>query len=105
LCVCFTLQKDATAAATAVKSNHDDSATSTRVDYEWAASAIDLDDIFISVKTTKKYHETRLKTILETWFQLAKDQVINQINVFLCCPLRQAAIDLSFFAFSPSISL
>ncbi|KAG5680517.1 hypothetical protein PVAND_010024 [Polypedilum vanderplanki] len=36
---------------------------------------IDLDDIFISVKTTRKYHETRLRLIIETWFQLAKDQV------------------------------
>lgn len=38
---------------------------------------IDLDDIFISVKTTKKYHRTRLRLIIETWFQLARDQVSN----------------------------
>jgi hypothetical protein len=38
---------------------------------------IDLDDIFISVKTTKKYHHTRLRLIIETWFQLARDQVSN----------------------------
>jgi len=31
-----------------------------------------LDDIFISVKTSKKFHESRLKVILKTWFQLAK---------------------------------
>ena len=40
-------------------------------------SNIDLDDIFISVKTTKKYHNERLKLIVETWFQLARDQVSN----------------------------
>lgn len=34
-----------------------------------------LDDIFISVKTAKTYHESRLALILRTWFQLAKDQV------------------------------
>lgn len=34
-----------------------------------------LDDIFISVKTTKNYHNNRLAMIIKTWFQLAKDQV------------------------------
>lgn len=33
-----------------------------------------LNDIFISVKTTKKFHEKRLKLVLDTWFQFAKDQ-------------------------------
>ena len=34
-----------------------------------------LDDIFISVKTTRNYHKWRLPVILKTWFQLAKNQV------------------------------
>ncbi|XP_037818061.1 fringe glycosyltransferase isoform X1 [Lucilia sericata] len=34
----------------------------------------ELDDIFISVKTTKSYHDSRLALIVKTWFQLAKDQ-------------------------------
>lgn len=46
--------------------------------YEWSNANIDLDDIFISVKTTKKYHDSRLKTIVKTWFQLARDQVISR---------------------------
>ncbi|XP_022910063.1 fringe glycosyltransferase isoform X2 [Onthophagus taurus] len=33
-----------------------------------------LDDVFISVKTTKLYHRQRLPIILKTWFQLAKKQ-------------------------------
>ncbi|CAG9865557.1 unnamed protein product [Phyllotreta striolata] len=33
-----------------------------------------LDDIFISVKTTKNYHRKRLPIILKTWFQLARKQ-------------------------------
>ncbi|XP_018336908.1 fringe glycosyltransferase [Agrilus planipennis] len=33
-----------------------------------------LDDVFISVKTTKYYHKSRLNLILKTWFQLAKKQ-------------------------------
>nr|CAI5817732.1 unnamed protein product [Callosobruchus analis] len=34
-----------------------------------------LDDVFISVKTTKNYHRKRLPIILKTWFQLARKQV------------------------------
>ncbi|ENN74969.1 hypothetical protein YQE_08427, partial [Dendroctonus ponderosae] len=36
--------------------------------------ATTLDDVFISVKTTKSYHSSRLPIILKTWFQLAKRQ-------------------------------
>lgn len=36
---------------------------------------ITLDDVFISVKTTKHYQYTRLPVILKTWYQLAKQQV------------------------------
>jgi hypothetical protein len=46
----------------------------THVEYEWSTN-IDLDDIFISVKTTQNYHDSRLKMIIKTWFQLAKEQV------------------------------
>lgn len=40
-----------------------------------APETFSLNDIFISVKTTKNYQEDRLPVILKTWFQLAKDQV------------------------------
>lgn len=33
-----------------------------------------LDDIFISVKTTRSFHRTRLDLLLKTWFQLAPKQ-------------------------------
>ncbi|KAL1491921.1 hypothetical protein ABEB36_012441 [Hypothenemus hampei] len=36
--------------------------------------ATTLDDVFISVKTTRNYHNSRLPIILKTWFQLAKKQ-------------------------------
>ncbi|CRK97336.1 CLUMA_CG010729, isoform A [Clunio marinus] len=51
-----------------------DNNNNTHVEYEWTTN-IDLDDIFISVKTTQKYHDSRLKAIVKTWFQLARDQV------------------------------
>ena len=35
----------------------------------------ELSDIFISVKTTKKFHHDRLDLILDTWFVMARDQV------------------------------
>ena len=37
--------------------------------------SVGLDDVFISVKTSKKFHSTRLKIILETWFNLAPNKV------------------------------
>lgn len=36
---------------------------------------ITLNDIFLSVKTTKSNHASRLDIIIKTWFQLAKAQV------------------------------
>lgn len=45
---------------------------------------ITLDDIFITVKTTKLYHNTRLALIIKTWFQLAKQQVSTAAA---CCLL------------------
>ncbi|XP_003748205.1 fringe glycosyltransferase [Galendromus occidentalis] len=33
-----------------------------------------IEDLFISVKTTKKFHRSRLDVILQTWFKLARDQ-------------------------------
>ena len=33
------------------------------------------DDIFISVKTSAQFHQTRLAVILKTWFQLSKRNV------------------------------
>lgn len=43
-----------------------------------------LNDIFISVKTTEKFHESRLKIVLDTWFQYAKEQVnINLLTSLL----------------------
>jgi len=32
------------------------------------------EDVFIAVKTTKKFHKSRLDVILKTWFQLVKQQ-------------------------------
>ncbi len=33
------------------------------------------EDLFISVKTSRKFHESRLGVVLKTWFQLARDQI------------------------------
>lgn len=39
-----------------------------------AKPATTLDDIFISIKTTKAFHKTRLDLVLKTWFSLAREQ-------------------------------
>lgn len=68
--------KDSSSNSTTSAQGHktDQETSNTHSDYEWSTN-IDLDDIFISVKTTKKFHTTRLKAIVKTWFQLARDQV------------------------------
>ncbi|KAK4286647.1 hypothetical protein Pmani_040263 [Petrolisthes manimaculis] len=44
-----------------------------------------LDDIFISVKTTRTFHRTRLDLLLKTWFQLAPKQVSRCLSLCCCC--------------------
>jgi hypothetical protein len=34
---------------------------------------LELKDVFISVKTTKKFHENRLQLLLDTWYMFARD--------------------------------
>jgi len=36
---------------------------------------LDPRDLFIAVKTTKKYHRSRLELLLQTWVSQAKEQV------------------------------
>jgi len=46
-----------------------------------------LDDIFISVKTTGKYHDTRIRLLLRTWLSLAQNQVrlgYSDYSYFIC---------------------
>lgn len=38
---------------------------------------LQLADIFIAVKTTKKYHKSRLELLVQTWVSKAKEQVGN----------------------------
>lgn len=37
--------------------------------------SLELKDIFIAVKTTKKYHRTRLQLLIQTWISQAKEEV------------------------------
>lgn len=39
----------------------------------------ELKDIFISVKTTGKFHKARVEVLLKTWFGLAVDQVVKTL--------------------------
>lgn len=36
---------------------------------------LELKDIFIAIKTTKKYHKSRLELLFQTWVSRAKEQV------------------------------
>ena len=44
----------------------------------------ELQDIFISVKTTNQFHHTRVVELLQTWVGLAKSQVLYR---WLCIPI------------------
>lgn len=69
----FDLHSNSTTSSSGHKTEQREDTSRDYNTYEWTTN-IDLDDIFISVKTTKKNHDTRLKTIIKTWFQLARDQ-------------------------------
>lgn len=49
-------------------------------------SELTLDDIFIGVKTTRRYHKSRLDILVKTWFQNAKHQVSPRILFTKMCP-------------------
>jgi len=40
-----------------------------------------LDNVFLSVKSTKRFHSSRLQPIVKTWLNLARDQVSVKINL------------------------
>lgn len=42
------------------------------------------EEMFISVKTTGKFHESRVRTVVDTWFQLAPKQVKACFICFYC---------------------
>lgn len=43
-------------------------------------TAIQLDDVFLAVKTTQTNHAKRLNLIAKTWFQMAREQVLNLVR-------------------------
>lgn len=65
-----------------------------------------LNDIFITVKTTKLYHDTRLALIIKTWFQLAKDQVSWKMFIhFFSLLLKQCTYFVTCVRISQRTSL
>lgn len=45
---------------------------------------LEFKDVFIAVKTTRKYHKSRLELLIQTWVSQAKEQVRRAINWFGC---------------------
>jgi hypothetical protein len=43
------------------------------------SQATDINDVFISVKTSMAFHKTRLKLLLDTWISTCKNQVSGYI--------------------------
>ena len=46
-----------------------------KVVYKEIDNALKLEDIMIVIKTTSRNHNTRIKYIASSWYQMAKDQV------------------------------
>ncbi|XP_043086863.1 beta-1,3-N-acetylglucosaminyltransferase radical fringe isoform X1 [Puntigrus tetrazona] len=42
-------------------------------------SSLDLRDVFIAVKTTRKYHKSRLQLLSQTWVSKAKEQIFRRV--------------------------
>lgn len=58
--------------------------------------SLQLKDIFIAVKTTKKYHRTRLELLIETWISKAKEQVrVDYWDGGHCSASRKQALVIS----------
>lgn len=59
------------------------------------AEDISADDIFIAVKTTKKFHQSRLNLLLDTWISRNMQQVRKSANLIhiLCERVVHAPID------------
>jgi hypothetical protein len=53
--------------------------TNTREKFFFAIT--ELNDIFISIKTTGKFHRNRIDLLLKTWLTLASDQVTQSANL------------------------
>lgn len=46
-----------------------------RTENRRGSNSTELEDVFISVKTTGDYHDSRVKILVDTWFQNARKQV------------------------------
>lgn len=46
-----------------------------RVKHSAVGKGLLLEDLFIAVKTTHKFHQTRIKLLLDTWISRVKEQV------------------------------
>ena len=48
------------------------------------------DDIYISIKTTQRYHKTRVLMLILTWLQTVKPEQVNSIVSCFCVYSKQA---------------
>ena len=60
---------------------------STELTHSQPVQPTEISDIFISVKTSGKFHASRLQLVLQTWYLLAKDQVSLSSSLSLSPPL------------------
>lgn len=59
-----------------------------------SSETLTMDDVHISVKTSKKFHRQRLDVILQTWFTQAKGQVSRKKAALFCLSVEKPAAEL-----------
>ncbi|XP_075357307.1 beta-1,3-N-acetylglucosaminyltransferase manic fringe isoform X5 [Mycteria americana] len=57
--------------------------------------SLTLGDIFIAVKTTKRFHQSRMELLLDTWISRAREQVSRDHAVFTNCSAEHSHLALS----------
>ncbi|XP_034716742.1 beta-1,3-N-acetylglucosaminyltransferase radical fringe [Etheostoma cragini] len=53
---------------------------------------LEVKDIFIAVKTTRKYHKSRLELLIQTWVSQANDQLLKAISKS-CCRTKSFSVE------------
>jgi len=71
----FTLNPKLSQVSLARKAAATPATTTTAAATTRSVAAATAADIFVAVKTTRRFHRSRLDLIIRTWFNLAKDQV------------------------------
>uniref|UniRef100_A0A3Q2YMA1 RFNG O-fucosylpeptide 3-beta-N-acetylglucosaminyltransferase n=1 Tax=Hippocampus comes TaxID=109280 RepID=A0A3Q2YMA1_HIPCM len=79
----YTLQHNTGPPTVSDSAGDTETATGLTLSLPEGQNPLELKDIFIAVKTTRKYHKSRVELLIQTWISQAKEQV----RIALCCKM------------------